>query len=85
MSNDLNLAKPAVRVHGDIEPHSGKGRVADCIPALARVDPRQFGLAIVTCEGETASDGDGILPIARRRAARTPPATRQVAGPFPLP
>ena len=45
-------------VQQDIQAHFGAGRVADYIPALARVDPRQFGLALHTCTGERASTGD---------------------------
>ena len=45
-------------VQQDIQDHFGTGRVADYIPALARVDPRQFGLALHTCTGERASVGD---------------------------
>ena len=47
-------------VQQDIQAHFGAGRVADYIPALARVDPRQFGLALHTCTGERASTGDCI-------------------------
>ena len=63
MSNDPVLAELVAQVHEDIQPHFGQGRVADYIPALARVDPRQFGLAIVTCKGETASVGDCSVPF----------------------
>jgi glutaminase len=63
MSNDPNLAELVAQVHEDIQPHFGQGRVADYIPALARVDPRRFGLAIVTCKGETASVGDCCVPF----------------------
>ncbi len=45
-------------VQRDIQAHFGSGRVADYIPALARVDPRQFGVALHTCAGERASVGD---------------------------
>jgi glutaminase len=38
--------------------HAGKGKVADYIPALARVDPRQFGIAVQCCDGFAASAGD---------------------------
>ena len=63
MSNHLNLADLVARVYEDIQPQLGQGRVADYIPALARVDPRQFGLAIVTCKGETAAVGDCSVPF----------------------
>ena len=34
------------------------GKVASYIPALARVAPAQFGIALRTCAGETAQAGD---------------------------
>ena len=34
-----------------------RGKVADYIPALARVDPRQFGIAVVLADGRTFSAG----------------------------
>lgn len=39
------------------------GRVATYIPALARVDARHFGLALVTCNGTEAAAGDSDLPF----------------------
>lgn len=36
----------------------GVGKVADYIPALARIDPNKFGASIITVDGETASYGD---------------------------
>jgi len=43
--------------------HRGEGKVADYIPALARVDPNRFGLAVITCEGEMAEFGDAWMPF----------------------
>lgn len=39
------------------------GKVASYIPALARVSPRQFGIALRTCAGETAAAGDAAVPF----------------------
>lgn len=58
---DLQALVAAVRE--DILPQFGTGRVADYIPALARVNPQQFGLAIVTCAGDTAAVGDSAVPF----------------------
>ena len=52
------LAELLSAVRQDIQAQFGTGRVADYIPALARVDPLQFGLALHTCTGERASIGD---------------------------
>jgi glutaminase len=45
-------------VRRDMEAHLGRGKVADYIPALARVDPRNFAIAVVTCAGQVAEAGD---------------------------
>ena len=41
-----------------VAPHIGTGRVADYIPALARVDPGKFGIALVDLEGRVATAGN---------------------------
>ncbi len=50
-------------VRQDVQAHLGAGRVADYIPALARVDPLRFGLALQTCTGERAAVGDATMPF----------------------
>lgn len=40
-----------------------RGRVADYIPALARVSPDQFGIAVVTAEGAVHAAGDAETPF----------------------
>ena len=42
----------------EIRPHLGTGKVADYIPALARVDPGKFGIAVTTIDGERFAAGD---------------------------
>jgi glutaminase len=63
MQPSLDLVQIAATVAKDMAPHIGRGRVADYIPALARVDPRQFGIAIVTAEGVVATAGDAETPF----------------------
>lgn len=58
MQTSSVLTELAAAVQQDIQAQLGTGRVADYIPALGRVDPRQFGLAIQACSGETAAVGD---------------------------
>lgn len=41
-----------------VEPVRGQGKVANYIPALAAVDPRKFGLAVVLGDGQTIDVGD---------------------------
>lgn len=45
-------------VADNVEPLVGNGKVADYIPALACVDPGQFGIALHTIDGKTFSAGD---------------------------
>lgn len=40
-----------------------RGQVAQYIPALARVDARQFGIALRGCDGQEAVAGDGRVPF----------------------
>ena len=42
---------------------TGGGTVASYIPALARVDARQFGIALRTCDGHEAAAGDAKAPF----------------------
>ena len=63
MTSPSPLEELLQAVQQDIQAHFGTGRVADYIPALARVDPRQFGLALHTCTGERASVGDCAKPF----------------------
>ncbi|MFD2165626.1 glutaminase B [Thalassotalea euphylliae] len=44
-------------------PLTTKGKVADYIPALAKVNPNQFGIAIYTNEGKVYSAGDAKTPF----------------------
>ncbi len=46
-----------------IAPKIGTGKVADYIPALARVDPNKFGIAVVDLEGKVTSLGDAHDPF----------------------
>ena len=54
----MDYQKVLEEIYEEIKPHIGKGKVADYIPALANVDPNQFGMSIVTKNGEIFSIGD---------------------------
>ena len=46
-------------INAALRPELGReGRVASYIPALARVSPLQFGIALRTCDGQEAQAGD---------------------------
>ncbi|MCG6120488.1 MAG: glutaminase, partial [Blastomonas sp.] len=51
------------RIEAAVAPHIGSGKVADYIPALARVDPHKFGMAIVQGNGEMITLGDSHEPF----------------------
>lgn len=57
------LSEVVAAVHADVAGHVGAGRVADYIPALSQVDPRRFGIAVITCDGERAFAGDAAIPF----------------------
>ena len=46
------------KIYNELQGLWGQGKVADYIPALAKVDPRQFGIALATLEGKTYRAGD---------------------------
>lgn len=50
-------------VHQTLKPRIGEGKVADYIPALARVRASQLGLAAISVDGETAQAGDAAQPF----------------------
>lgn len=50
-------------VFEDIRPAIGTGKVAGYIPALARINPHQFGMAVVTVGGSVARVGDADIPF----------------------
>lgn len=51
-------------ITAQIKPLLGKeGHVATYIPALARVSPLQFGMALRTCSGQEAASGDSATPF----------------------
>lgn len=48
----MNFSTILSKVHQQIIPLIGQGKVADYIPALANVDPNEFGMAITLNNGE---------------------------------
>jgi glutaminase len=50
-------------IYAELQPRIGEGRVADYIPELAKVDPKQFGLTIATVDGKIHSVGDTAVPF----------------------
>ena len=59
--------KPTVEILTDIlaevRPLIGQGKVADYIPALAKVPSNKLGIAVYTNEGEVIKAGDADEPF----------------------
>jgi glutaminase len=43
--------------------HRGKGKLADYIPELSHVDPKQFGICLQTNDGHSYGFGDAQVPF----------------------
>ncbi|KQV34276.1 MULTISPECIES: glutaminase [unclassified Rhizobium] len=50
-------------IYQELTPRLGEGKVADYIPQLARVDPKRFGMAVVTVDGAVHMVGDADVPF----------------------
>ncbi len=59
----LDLQSIIDDIHRELTPRLGEGKVADYIPQLARVDPKRFGIAIVTVDGAVHMAGDADVPF----------------------
>lgn len=59
----MNFQSILQAVAADVAPAVGGGRVANYIPALARVPIGQFGIALHTVDGEQAAAGDASTPF----------------------
>ena len=53
-----NLDAILLRLNDQMRADDQWGEVADYIPELARIDPKQFGIAVVMADGTTHSTGD---------------------------
>ncbi|MFK7889332.1 MAG: glutaminase [Granulosicoccus sp.] len=56
--SSLSLQELLTEIAESVKPLTGKGQVASYIPALARVNPEQFGMAVHTVDGQSFSTGD---------------------------
>jgi glutaminase len=63
MPSKADLTEIVATIGRDMADHLGGGKVADYIPALARVDSRRFGMSVITTDGETAETGDAWMPF----------------------
>jgi glutaminase len=69
-------------INAQIRPLLGTGgRVASYIPALARVSPHQFGIALRTCEGVEAAAGDAATLFSIQSMSKVFTLTLAIRGP----
>ncbi len=54
----MDYNKVLHNIYKEIQPLAGEGKQADYIPALAQVDPDQFGISLQLLSGETYELGD---------------------------
>ncbi len=59
----MDLAAIVHETWTELATRRGAGQVADYIPALARVDPGKFGIALATPDGRTHCAGDAAEPF----------------------
>lgn len=58
-----DLARCVAEAYDVALPHRGRGKVADYIPALAKVDPNRFGFALALPDGTVHTAGDADIPF----------------------
>ncbi|MDE1160122.1 MAG: glutaminase [Neorhizobium sp.] len=59
----LDLQAIVDEIHGKLTPRLGEGKVADYIPQLAHVDPKKFGISVITVDGDVYKAGDCDMPF----------------------
>jgi glutaminase len=59
----MNLEAVLATVRDRVADEVGQGQPASYIPALARIDPTKFGLAVATLDGEVRTIGDAHEPF----------------------
>lgn len=59
----MGLSSIIETIASDMARETDRGRVADYIPALARVAPDQFGIAVIEADGALHQAGDACTPF----------------------
>lgn len=52
-----------VQIAAELETETERGKVANYIPPLAKIDPRKFGIAVVTVDGQSFLAGNAYEPF----------------------
>lgn len=63
LPDDTDLEALLERIAERARPRATEGKVADYIPALAKVDPGKFAIALVTADGRLHATGDAREPF----------------------
>jgi glutaminase len=69
--HESDLQTVVDEIHAELAPRFGAGKVADYIPQLAHVDPRQFGLAVATLDGGLYAAGDADVAFSIQSISKT--------------
>lgn len=67
----MDLQALLTEIAEEVQPFRDQGRVADYIPALARVPAQRFGMALATAEGEVIGVGDWQQPFSIQSISKT--------------
>jgi len=59
----MNTTEILHRIHDELRPIIGQGRVASYIPELAKVPADRFGMAVVGIDGSVVAVGDADVPF----------------------
>lgn len=68
--SDTDLDAVLRQVSEDVAPEIGGGKVADYIPALARVNPHRFGMSAMTVDGKHAAIGDAAATFSMQSISK---------------
>ncbi|MEM7569416.1 MAG: glutaminase [Pseudomonadota bacterium] len=61
--NGVSIDEVLAEIVDHVQPVFGQGKVADYIPALAKVPPERFAMAVHCCQGAHADCGDADVPF----------------------
>ena len=59
----IDYSKVISRIYEEVTSYWGKGKVADYIPALAEIDPRQLGIVVDTVDLKSHKVGEADIPF----------------------
>lgn len=66
----IEYQKIIENIHAEVKQYFSLGKQASYIPALAEVNPRQYGIAVVTVEGDVYTVGDAEIPFSAQSISK---------------